>query len=131
MAENDSDDTKMDQLKQRISAFKTTNEKNKETETKADRSQGSDMAIAFRACSELIISIGVCGAIGYGIDDYFLSSPIGLITGLLIGTGVGFTAVYRITNNMDMAVGYASEHKKKKKKKDTKTNKQDKSEDDQ
>lgn len=79
----------------------------KEAKSSKPSHDGSNMAMAFRACSELVLSIGVCGVIGYFVDSQLSSQPLFLIIGLLLGMGVGFAGVYRITNNMGMSVGYA------------------------
>lgn len=105
-------DEALSSLKQRLASLEEqdANSQSKESKFSMD---GSNMAIAFRACTELILSIFVCGAIGYGVDYQFGFSPVGMIIGLLIGMAVGFSGVYRITNNMGMSVGYAKQHQKK------------------
>lgn len=103
--DNDNDSSKLTDLKSRIRHFNSEHEEKSE-KMEHSSADGSNMAVAFRACSELIVSIGVCGAAGYYFDQYFETKPAGLIIGLLTGMCVGFLGIYRITNNMGMAVGY-------------------------
>lgn len=95
-------------LKTRIKSFEQTTSDKQESQPRSQ--DASNMAVAFRACSELIISIGVCGVIGYGLDQAINTSPLCMIIGLLVGMCVGFLGVYRITNNMGLSVGYMHLH---------------------
>lgn len=101
-----SDDEKLQELKKKLSDISENKEKQARKEQESNNNDASNMGVAFRACTELVLSIGVCGALGYGVDKYMNFAPLGMITGLLLGMAVGFMGIYRITNNMDMAVGY-------------------------
>jgi F0F1-type ATP synthase assembly protein I len=43
----------------------------------------------------LIGAIGLCGALGYGMDSWLGSAPTGLVSGLLIGVGAGMYLLAR------------------------------------
>lgn len=55
----------------------------------------SDGAKAYRITIELLVSIGVCGFIGYHADSYFGLTPWGMVIGLLFGVVAGFYTVYK------------------------------------
>lgn len=115
---NDNEDSgKLKNLKEQLEILK---EKDRAEQSRQNASGvgNSNLSIAMRACTELIASIGVCGAIGYGADGYFETRPFLMILGLLTGMGVGFAGVYRITNNMGMSVGYMQQHLEQAKKED-------------
>ena len=61
-----------------------------------------------QAGMELVLSIVIGGAIGYGIDSYFGTKPLFMIIFFLLGTGAGFLSIYRISQNLGSSVGYAN-----------------------
>lgn len=48
----------------------------------------------------LVVSIFVCGAIGYTIDKWMDSAPWGLVIFLLLGIASGFYSVYKASKGL-------------------------------
>ncbi len=69
-----------------------------------------------QAGMELVLSILVGGAIGYGLDSFFGTKPLFMIIFFLMGTAAGFLSIYRISQNLGASVGYAAQHKKEQEK---------------
>lgn len=67
----------------------------------------SNMSLGARAGAELISFIVAGGLIGWALDSQFETKPLFLVIFLLAGVCTGFYEVYRITNSMGGAVGYA------------------------
>jgi ATP synthase protein I len=67
----------------------------------------SNMSLGARAGAELISFTVAGGLIGWALDSQFETKPLFLVVFLLAGVCTGFYEVYRITNNMGRAVGYA------------------------
>jgi len=53
--------------------------------------------LAYGAGISLVGSVVVMLGVGWGIDAYFDSSPIGVVSGILVGSIVGFYQFFRIT----------------------------------
>lgn len=110
----DSPEESLKALKQKIENTTPEEEKRHKTaqgQSGAQSEQAKNLSIASRACAELVLSIIVCGFLGYQGDQFFESKPLFLIIGLILGTAVGFLSVYRITNNMGLSVGYKPDQK--------------------
>jgi ATP synthase protein I len=67
-----------------------------------------------RAGMELVTSIIAGTLIGYGLDRWLGTKPWMLILFLFLGVGTGFWSVYRISNNLGSAVGFAALQKAQK-----------------
>ncbi len=67
-----------------------------------------------RAGTELVACIIAGTFIGWALDRWLDMAPLFLIIFFLGGIGAGFTNAYRITQNMDSAVGYKQLHNQKK-----------------
>jgi ATP synthase protein I len=80
----------------------------------SDTSNAKDMSVGVRAGTELVTCIIAGTLLGWGLDNGFGTAPIFLIIFLLTGIGVGFYEVWRLTNNMGSAVGFADARKKSK-----------------
>ncbi|MBI2233769.1 MAG: AtpZ/AtpI family protein [Micavibrio aeruginosavorus] len=74
--------------------------------------EASNMSLGARAGAELVTCILAGGFIGWLLDGQFGTKPLFLIVFLLTGICTGFYEVYRITNNMGQAVGYAGQKKR-------------------
>ena len=111
MPDNDHERLKhlSDQIDQIRAAEAATSTKTAETEKNA-----TNMSLGARAGAELITFIIAGGLIGWLLDAQFGTKPLLLILFLLAGVCTGFYEVYRITNNMGRAVGYAGAKKKEK-----------------
>lgn len=57
---------------------------------------GSALSLAFRVLSEFVAAVIVGAAIGWGADRLAGTSPLFLVTFLLMGAAAGFWNVYRI-----------------------------------
>ena len=66
------------------------------------------MNVGMRAGTEFIASVVAGGALGWGVDSWLHTRPWGMIILLFLGVGAGFLSIYRITNNLGAAVGFAS-----------------------
>lgn len=65
------------------------------TEEKDARSRASMMAVGIRLSSELIAGVLVGALLGWGIDYFLSTSPLGMIVFLLIGFAAGVINVMR------------------------------------
>ncbi len=74
----------------------------------------TNMSLGARAGAELISFTVAGGLIGWALDSQFETKPLFLVVFLLAGVCTGFYEVYRITNNMGRAVGYADAKKRDK-----------------
>jgi F0F1-type ATP synthase assembly protein I len=57
--------------------------------------------MAYGAVTLLVAAILVFLGIGWLIDNYFHTSPIGLVSGVILGTIIGFYQFYRISSQID------------------------------
>ncbi len=57
--------------------------------------------MAYGAVTLLVAAILVFLGIGWLIDNYFHTSPIGLVVGIILGTIIGFYQFYRISSQID------------------------------
>lgn len=60
------------------------------------QSTGRALSLGFRVLAEFVSGILVGGLIGWQIDNWFNSTPIGLIMFLTLGTAAGLWNVYRL-----------------------------------
>jgi len=75
-------------------------------ERTAHASPQSDMGLAYRIVTELVVAIGIGGLIGYGIDRWLEIQPWSMIVFTLLGFGAGMLNIFRITRGYGYAVGY-------------------------
>ena len=78
------------------------------------KTNSDNMSVGARAGAELVTCFMAGALIGWFLDKQFDTSPIFLIIFLLTGICTGFYGVYRITNNLGSAVGFAAAKKRKK-----------------
>ncbi|MGB1077341.1 MAG: AtpZ/AtpI family protein [Bdellovibrionales bacterium] len=71
------------------------------------------MNIGMRAGSELIVGMAAGGLIGYGLDHWLDTKPIFFLIFLILGVGVGFLNIYKLSQNIGTSVGFAELHQKK------------------
>lgn len=98
-----SDEQKLNDLQAQIDALKTRTQPEK-TDVRTQDSESMSMGV--RAGTELVGAIGVCAAIGYGLDRWLDTKPWLLILFLFLGVCTGFLNVYRATQNLGSSVGY-------------------------
>jgi ATP synthase protein I len=60
------------------------------------KSTGQALSLGFRVLAEFVSAILVGGLIGWQIDNWFHSTPAGLIVFLALGTAAGMWNVYRL-----------------------------------
>ncbi|HEV8540673.1 MAG TPA: AtpZ/AtpI family protein [Nitrospiraceae bacterium] len=57
-------------------------------------------SIAVRIGVELVAALIVGGGLGYLVDSYFNSSPLGIIIGVFLGMSAGLLNVYRTASRL-------------------------------
>jgi len=85
-------------------------------------SESSNSREGVQAGIELVAAIGVCVAIGYGLDKWLETKPLFLLIWFFIGVAVGFYNIYRLSKNMGYGVGYSQLHQDKKQDKSSSEN---------
>ena len=85
---------KIQDLKDRIINM----EKEKEIDTQKKRNGAS---FGFRISTEIVAALFVGVAIGLIVDNYFGSSPFGLIFFFILGAFAGFLNVYRVIRRIE------------------------------
>jgi len=65
-------------------------------------------ASGMRVGLELVVSMGLGGAIGYGLDQWLGTLPLFMIIMFLLGTAAGFMNIYRMTQGAGYGIGYAN-----------------------
>lgn len=73
-------------------------------EAPQDASPNSGMALGMRMASEFASAILVGGLLGYGIDYWLKSLPIGLIIGLGLGFAAGTMNIMRVAKSYNAGV---------------------------
>lgn len=74
----------------------------------------SDSRAGIQAGVELVGSIAVSTAIGYGLDHWLGTKPLFLILLFFLGVFAGFFNVYRVSQNLGGSVGYSELHRREK-----------------
>jgi len=67
---------------------------------KVEQSQGQAMSLGIKLASELVAALIVGGALGYGADLIFDTSPLFLLVGLALGLGAAFLSVLRMMKTL-------------------------------
>ncbi|MCF8482351.1 MAG: AtpZ/AtpI family protein [Rhodospirillum sp.] len=65
----------------------------------------SGLGIGMRISVELVVTVAVGTALGYGIDSWLGTMPIFLIVFLLFGGAAGVMNAYRVVKGLDESVG--------------------------
>lgn len=63
--------------------------------------QRSGLGLGLRVLSELILAPLICGFIGLWCDRYFGTTPILFIMMIMVGFGIAFYMIYKITQSLD------------------------------
>ncbi len=100
-------DDKLRQLDEKLDSVK-----HKKTDNQKTQAEGINSGA--QAGLELVTSIVAGALIGYGLDHWLGTKPWMLILFLFLGVGTGFWSVYRISNNLGSAVGFAALQKAQK-----------------
>lgn len=95
------EDQKLKDMQAQIDALKAKTAPNPVNETNAE-----SMSLGMRAGTELVGAIGGSALIGYGLDRWLETKPWALIIMLILGVGVAFMNVWKITQNQGTAVGF-------------------------
>ncbi len=72
----------------------------------APESSAQGIGYALRMGTEMVASLLVGLAIGYGLDQWLGTKPWLMILFLFFGMAAGVSNVYRLANGMDMGVGW-------------------------
>ncbi|MBK67032.1 MAG: ATPase F0F1 [Rickettsiales bacterium] len=70
----------------------------------------SAMGVAFRIGIEFVSAVAIGCGLGLIIDNYFGTSPWGMVILFFIGCGAGFSNVYKTTQRMSKPVGLKPEN---------------------
>ncbi len=65
--------------------------------------QPSGLGVAWRISIELAVAIGVCGAIGFGLDRWLGTAPWLMLVFLVLGFAAGIRNVYRAAQQIAAA----------------------------
>ncbi len=65
--------------------------------------QPSGLGVAWRISIELAVAIGVCGAIGFGLDRWLGTAPGLMLVFLVLGFAAGIRNVYRAAQDIAAA----------------------------
>ncbi|MBV1701104.1 MAG: AtpZ/AtpI family protein [Hyphomicrobiales bacterium] len=87
--------SRLDKLGEALDDTRATSQKDAEDMIRAQGS-GQAMNLAFRVLSELVAAVVVGAFIGWNIDKWLGTTPIGLIVFLTFGTAAGFWNLYRM-----------------------------------
>ena len=96
------EDQKLQDLQAQIDAMKVKTAP--KPEKVSDESEA--MSLGARAGTELVGTILVSGAIGYGLDRWLGTTPWILVVMLLLGITAAFYGVYKTTQNQGTSVGF-------------------------
>ncbi len=102
-------DERLEELDRKIDRLKSALPK------PAPERQADNVNQGVRAGTELVVCIAGGAGLGLLLDRWLETGPLFLIIFLLSGVAAGFMNVYRISNNMGAAVGFASLHQTEKK----------------
>ena len=86
---------KIKNLKKKISNYNKDQQQKKITENKKGASFG------FRISTEIVAALIVGVGIGLIVDNYFNSSPFGLIIFFIFGALAGFLNIYRVMRRIE------------------------------
>ena len=89
------DNQKLKELKERIQTAKTSNT----PASKKNKVRGA--GFGFKISTEIVAALVVGVGIGIIVDNYFDTSPFGLIIFFIIGSFAGFLNVYRVMRHIE------------------------------
>jgi ATP synthase protein I len=96
MAEDDPDMHRLTELERELRKAR-----GKRATNPAPESGQSQLGIAFRLVTELVAAVIVGGAVGWGLDRVFGTSPVLLILFFFAGIAAGFRNVLRAARDMN------------------------------
>lgn len=114
---NEQDDDKLADIEHRLRQNTDDDSLSRDRESKRDlqaRQQADNLNMGMRAGIELVASIGVGGALGYGLDSWLGTLPLFFITLLILGVCTGFYNIYKITSGYGSTLGFGQLHSNKK-----------------
>ena len=86
---------KIENLKKEIDHL----QQNKENKSKSKQNSGA--SFGFKISTEIVAALAVGVGIGLIVDNYFDSSPFGLIIFFILGAFAGFLNVYRVMRRIE------------------------------
>ncbi|MBN2752196.1 MAG: AtpZ/AtpI family protein [Rhodospirillaceae bacterium] len=63
------------------------------------------MGMGLRIATELVVSVGLGGVLGWAADNHWDSAPWGLVVGLGVGFASGVMTVYRVVKGAEAVMG--------------------------
>ena len=105
--------TDIDDLEDKIKKAKHDEADSQDPLNKAAQTS-TDSQAGIQAGVELVGSIAVSTAIGYGLDHWLGTKPLFLILLFFMGVFAGFFNVYRVSQNLGSTVGYSELHRREK-----------------
>lgn len=70
-------------------------------EQRLKASERTMLGRAFRVSTEMLVSLALTGALGYGADRLFDTAPVFMLIGLALGMAAGFRTVERSMKEMN------------------------------
>ena len=99
-------------LEKKIHEARHGKEPSEEELSRIKKAQNSKMAM--QAGYEFVASVLLSAVLGYFIDQWLGTTPLFLISLFLLGTCAGFMAIFRVSKNLGMSVGYSQLHQDEK-----------------
>lgn len=108
------DKTDIQELKDKLQSAKRKSAQHKDPKkTAISEKEAESRNLGLRLGGEFIIAIIACGAFGIWLDTTFSTKPIFFLLFFLLGVGVGFLNIYKLSQNIGTSVGFAQMHQKK------------------
>ena len=105
----------MDDLDELEARIKKAQGKDEETRKAIETAEDDSHSRAgIRAGFELVGSIGISIALGYGLDTWLGTKPLFIIILFFLGVFAGFLNVYRVSQGLGSSVGYSELHRTQK-----------------
>ncbi|WP_420825408.1 AtpZ/AtpI family protein [Phaeovibrio sulfidiphilus] len=97
-----------EEIKARLRALRGLPPNGEPAETQ-DEDEGpgrpSGLGLGMRISVEMVTTIAVGGALGYGLDKWMGSAPFAMVLCLLLGGAAGVMNAYRVVKGLDDSVG--------------------------
>lgn len=106
MSDENKDSPKLADLDARLRAARGSQERSPNKRSAAGGAANpSGIGLAMRVGVEMVTTILVGTAIGYGLDNWLGTKPWLMIVWMLLGGAAGISNVYRVVKGLDDAVG--------------------------
>lgn len=95
-----------DELSQKIRQAQAREEAANPAPKKTSSSRDSGTGQAMKAAMDLVAAVGVGCFLGYWIDQWLGSKPVGIIIFFLLGFAAGLLNIHRAQSGQDLKVGF-------------------------